>query len=456
MAKTFKNHRLDLVVADLSVIVLALLFCAFLSNETFIESIFQWLCLVSLSGGVWVIMALIQKIYKWKERVRLEKELPVLFVTVLSYFALFALLQQIFLANALPTKLLFEYLVTLLFLIPIVRIVVKSSGFYKSEPFNYLIIGGKATNIKQIFKAFDFVYGKKANCLGRFGNTYHDFVDNIGDYPDLKDYIKKNQNINKIFYIYSELSNSDVREIMQICQTKFIDFEIIPRETDLFPRGVNVEFHDDLPILSLKSEPLFRLRNKVLKRLFDIVFSFLVIVLIFPWLLPIIAILIKLESKGPVFFIQDRSGYKGSAFPCFKFRTMTVNTDAHSKQATKNDNRITKIGAFLRRTSLDEFPQFWNVFLGHMSVVGPRPHMLKHTEDYSKLIDNFMIRHQVKPGITGWAQVNGFRGPTEQLEQMENRVKYDVWYVENWSFLLDIKCIISTIFNAAKGEENAF
>jgi|AntRauTorckE5430_2_1112549.scaffolds.fasta_scaffold06550_2 Undecaprenyl-phosphate glucose phosphotransferase len=456
MTKTLKNHRLDLVISDLLTVNLTLLITLWISKELINFNILQLFFLFVSGNGVWVIVSLVQKIYKWKEWVRLEKELPILWITVLSYFSLFLIIQQLFIPEVIPTGVAINYLGFLVIAIPVVRLLVRSLDFNDVNSFNYIIVGGKGTNIKHIFESFRYVYRGRANCLGRFGNTPHNPIENIGDYPSLKEYVRSSENLQKLFYVYSELSNEEVREIMQICQTKFIDFEIIPRETDLFPRGVKVEFFDDLPVLLLKGEPLLRLRNKILKRFFDLIFSSLVIILIFPWLLPIIAILIKLESKGSVFFIQDRSGYKGSAFPCFKFRTMTVNNDSDNKQATKNDTRITKIGGFLRRTSLDEFPQFINAFLGQMSVVGPRPHMLKHTEDYSKLIDIFMIRHQVKPGITGWAQVSGYRGPTEQLEQMENRVKYDVWYVENWSFWLDIKCIFYTVFNVVKGEDNAF
>ena len=455
MTKNLKNHRIDLVIADLVVVNLSLVVCLILSSYNF-EHIFQLLVALMLTSGVWVIVSIIQTIYKWKERVRLEKELPSLLITILSHFSLFLIVQQLILPDFITIRPLFNYLVLLLLSVPALRVLMRLLTNRKDKAFNYIIIGGKATNIKHIFKSFNFAYGNKAKCLGRFGNTPHDFIENIGNYPKLKNYVKDSETLNKVFYVYSELSNEEIREIMHLCQVKFIDFEIIPRETDLFPRGVKVEFHDDLPILLLKEEPLFQLRNKILKRGFDIIFSTLVMLLIFPWLLPIIAILIKLESSGPVFFIQDRSGYEGSSFPCFKFRTMTVNNDANAKQATKNDNRITKVGSFLRKSSLDEFPQFLNVFLGHMSVVGPRPHMLKHTEDYSKLIDDFMVRHQIKPGITGWAQVNGYRGPTEQLEQMANRVKFDVWYIENWSFFLDLKCIFYTVFNVVKGEENAF
>lgn len=163
-----------------------------------------------------------------------------------------------------------------------------------------------------------------------------------------------------------------------------------------------------------------------------------------------------MSSPGPVFFKQRRTGYRGKEFVCYKFRTMKVNNDSDNKQASKNDPRKTKIGNILRKTNIDELPQFYNVLKGEMSIVGPRPHMVKQTEDYSALIDKYMLRHIIKPGITGWAQVNGFRGETKELWQMQKRVEYDVWYAENWNFMLDIKIIIKTIINAIRGDKNAF
>ena len=192
------------------------------------------------------------------------------------------------------------------------------------------------------------------------------------------------------------------------------------------------------------------------KRAFDMVFATLVTLLLLSWLVPFIALLIKLESKGPVFFKQLRTGKDGSPFYCLKFRSMHTSKDADFKQASKGDSRITRIGAFLRKTSIDELPQFINVLKGEMSVVGPRPHMLRHTEDYSKTIHNFMDRHTVMPGITGLAQVAGHRGETKEVEAMVKRVNADIHYVRNWSFLLDMKIVLLTVIKALKGSENAF
>ncbi|MCL4158441.1 UNVERIFIED_CONTAM: hypothetical protein GTU68_035696, partial [Idotea baltica] len=196
--------------------------------------------------------------------------------------------------------------------------------------------------------------------------------------------------------------------------------------------------------------------NQFIKRLFDIIFSFTVIVFLLSWLTPLLAILIRIESRGPIFFKQSRNGFNYKEFDCYKFRSMTPNKNAHLYQATRGDQRVTRIGKFIRKTSIDELPQFFNVLFGDMSVVGPRPHMVSHTNMYAKKIDKFMVRHFVKPGITGLAQVSGFRGEIETDKDIINRVKYDIFYIENWSILLDIKIITQTALNAVKGEEKAY
>jgi putative colanic acid biosynthesis UDP-glucose lipid carrier transferase len=212
----------------------------------------------------------------------------------------------------------------------------------------------------------------------------------------------------------------------------------------------------EFPIITLRKEPLEAMSNRFKKRVFDLIFSSLVIIFILSWLYPIIGLLIKIQSKGPILFKQQRSGINDTPFWCYKFRSMRMNNDSNRKQATKGDPRVTKIGSFLRRTSLDEMPQFLNVFLGSMSVVGPRPHMLRHTEEYSAVISQYMVRQFVKPGITGWAQVNGLRGETKDDSAMESRVEHDIWYLEHWSSMLDIQIIFMTVINVFHGEDNAY
>lgn len=212
----------------------------------------------------------------------------------------------------------------------------------------------------------------------------------------------------------------------------------------------------EFPIITLRTEPLESMGNRFKKRMFDLIFSIMVIFFVLSWLYPIIAILIKLQSKGPVLFKQERSGINDQPFWCYKFRSMRMNVDSNKKQATRGDSRITPIGKFLRKSSLDEMPQFFNVFLGDMSVVGPRPHMLSHTEEYRTIINQYMVRQFVKPGITGWAQVNGYRGETKEDSAMQKRVEHDIFYLEHWSSVFDIQIIFMTMINVFRGEDNAY
>ena len=243
--------------------------------------------------------------------------------------------------------------------------------------------------------------------------------------------------------------------LTRFSESNVIRFFIIPSMTPYLHRRLHYDSLGSVPILSVRPEPLENPLNAALKRVFDILFSGAFLIF-FPLILIPVAIAVKISSPGPIFFKQKRTGLRGKDFYCYKFRTMRVNDKSDEQQATKNDPRKTKVGDFLRKTNIDELPQFWNVFKGDMSVVGPRPHMIKHTEDYSKLIDTYMLRHLVKPGITGWAQVNGYRGETKELWQMAKRVQYDVWYIENWDFFLDLKIIYLTIANTLRGEKNAY
>lgn len=278
----------------------------------------------------------------------------------------------------------------------------------------------------------------------------------VGQFEGIERFVIEHQ-IDEM-YVALHIDNIEIiNELIRICEQNMVRIKFIP-DFRLYTKASKVEvtFYENTPVLMFRTEPLEFASNRVIKKIFDVFFSSLVILLIFPWLFPIIMIIIKLESPGPVFFKQERSGRDNKSFTCLKFRSMYVNGLAHNKQAEKGDRRITKFGAFIRKTSIDELPQFFNVFWGDMSVVGPRPHMVNLAKEYSDLINNYLVRQYAKPGITGWAQVNGFRGETKVLSDMENRVEFDIWYIENWSFLLDIKIIVKTVINIFRGEENAY
>lgn len=267
-------------------------------------------------------------------------------------------------------------------------------------------------------------------------------------------YAKKNR-IKEVFCVLPDSCLPKIHSLMREADREMIRFKMVPDIQDYFKKNVTVQWFGHLPILSARTEPLEIKINQVLKRGFDLLISSLVIIFILSWVIPLLGLLIKLGSPGPVFFRQLRSGKDNEPFYCLKFRSMVVNAEADLVQATKKDDRITRLGAFIRKNSIDELPQFINVFLGEMSVVGPRPHMLQHTAEYSALIDQFMVRHLVLPGITGWAQVKGFRGQTIAQDSMEERVKADIWYLENWSLLLDMKIVFLTAWHVIIGNENA-
>jgi putative colanic acid biosynthesis UDP-glucose lipid carrier transferase len=264
---------------------------------------------------------------------------------------------------------------------------------------------------------------------------------------------------NEVTEIYSTLVPDQypyLFELAKEAEKQYVYFKFVPDYHIFVNRNIYVDFLNDIPVLSLRKEPLEDTGNRIKKRLVDLILSTLVIMFILSWLVPLLAILIKLNSKGSVFFIQLRSGKNNQPFRCLKFRSLRVNSESDSKQVSRNDNRITSLGRFMRKTNIDELPQFFNILLGDMSVVGPRPHMLKHTKDFSGLYREYMIRHFVKPGLTGWAQVNGYRGEIKDNELLRKRVEFDTWYIENWSTYLDLRIIILTILVTLKGDKNAF
>ncbi|KPM30959.1 Glycosyltransferase [Croceitalea dokdonensis DOKDO 023] len=268
------------------------------------------------------------------------------------------------------------------------------------------------------------------------------------------DYIK-NKNITEIFCSINQLANEQIKHLVSFADNNLVKLRFIPDNKQIFTKFLKLEYYEYFPILSLRESPLDNTFNRIYKRVFDFFFALVVFVFLLSWLMPIIGLLIKMDSKGPVYFKQNRPGFQEEGFGCYKFRTMRVN-DSTEKSAIKNDPRVTRVGAFLRRTSIDELPQFVNVLLGTMSVVGPRPHLWRQNEEYNNKIQKYMLRHHVKPGITGLAQAKGYRGEILANEEIVNRTRYDVFYIENWSMLLDMKIIIQTVLNVIKGEDKAY
>ena len=317
---------------------------------------------------------------------------------------------------------------------------------------NAVIIGytQEAIRLKEVFEnRKDYGY--------RFQGFFSDKKQNSevkGRIDDLKPFIIENK-IDEIYCSLNEISNEKLKELVEFADDNKKTIKFIPDTKDIFSKNLKIDYYELFPVLSLQKTQLHNPAIKGLKSFFDILFSLFVIVFVLSWLIHLVGIIIKIESKGPIFFKQGRPGIDEKEFFCYKFRSMKINGTTE-KEASRNDPRVTKIGKFLRKTSIDELPQFFNVLLGDMSVVGPRPHLWSQNKAYASKIKKYMVRHYVKPGITGLAQVKGYRGEIETDEDMINRIKYDVFYIENWSFAMDLKIIVQTVVNIFKGEEKAY
>lgn len=277
----------------------------------------------------------------------------------------------------------------------------------------------------------------------------------LGNLVDLRSYCKE-QRVEEIYISIPDTPGPAIEEIMEYGEQNLIKVVLLPNYLNFSTRRLALDSYGNIPILITQKIPLADPFNRVVKRIFDILFSLFIMIFVLSWLIPLLGLIIYLDSPGPIFFSQNRSGFKNNIFRVYKFRSMVVNKQSDSIQATKDDKRITRVGKFLRKTSLDELPQFFNVLLGDMSIVGPRPHMLFQTEEYSKSIDRYMVRHFVKPGITGLAQVSGYRGETREEPLMKIRVKLDRIYIEQWSLLFDLKIIAQTFFLVFKRQEYAY
>lgn len=288
----------------------------------------------------------------------------------------------------------------------------------------------------------------------RLQKTFHLETDKKNKIQECYQFVLENK-VDEIYCAIADLSKSEVNDLIDFSDNNLKTLKFLPNPKEPTSLNMKYDYYGYIPIISLRNIPQEVWLNKVIKRVFDVFFSILIIICVLSWLVPIMALLIKLESKGPVFFKQGRPGYNEQEFFCYKFRSMRINNTTE-KEASKGDPRVTKTGRFIRKTSMDELPQFLNVLKGEMSVVGPRPHLWSQNKSYGNKIKKYMVRHYVKPGITGLAQVKGFRGEIETDEDMINRINLDVYYIENWSLIMDIKIIFLTVINIFKGEEKAY
>lgn len=457
MINNIKSHNIIRLISDIIFLSLAFYFAISYSQSIsiFLNKPFI-IILLPLLAILWLFSSTTTK--------TLEAEINFSFFQNISYLAKNCLLQfsfvivyLFFIKEDLFTRnFILSYNISLFFLISlnsflIIPFVTKKI-FNSSNTIKYIIIGNN--NLSRDFKKHLEENFQVYNFCGFIDDTND--VENIGSIESLERIIDSMKIQNIIVALPVEKSDK-IDKILHIADCHSVKCFILPEYIKFINNKVSINLLGNYPVISVRNNPLENFQIRVFKRIFDLLFSFLILLTIFSWLVPIISILIKFSSPGPVFFIQKRIGRNGKLFRCFKFRTMTVKSsqyDIKYEATIEKDTRVTKIGTFLRKTNLDEFPQFINVFLGSMSVVGPRPHAIAFDENYSEIVEEIKLRNRVKPGITGWAQINGLRGdvadPVENSKRIKERIKSDIWYIDNYSFLLDIQIIITTITQIIK------
>ena len=416
---------------------------------------FTFLTLISF---YWVISSYFlgfYKVYRHSNLLRLFTLLAKqLSLFILGYFAYFGLFREGVVVN--NQSLILTLILSCITLLKFVWYLLLRKYRALGNNYRTTIVIGHDLAAKNIIKLFKSKANLGYKFLGFFSDKKYKNNDYLGSFKSVFLYAKNNI-VDEIYCSLSVLDQSQIKKLKKFAVEENIVLKLIPETNELYSKNQSVEFYDDtLMVLNVNKLPFEFAENFYVKRIFDIFFSLFVIVFLLSWLIPILWIVVKLESKGPLIFKQPREGLNGDHFVCYKFRSMKINKLSDKVHAKKNDTRVTKVGAFLRKTSLDELPQFFNVFLGDMSVVGPRPHLESLSLEYQKEVDDYLKRHIVKPGITGLAQISGYRGEIQKKSDIKNRVRLDIFYIENWSFFLDVKIIIQTVLNVFKGEENAY
>ena len=382
------------------------------------------------------------------------KQFLIFFIVVFSFIGFYR-------GITVETSIIFRYIFSSAITVGVVKYLMyfglKKYRRYLNGNHRKVLIVGNTSGAKELKRFFTNKKEYGYDLLGIYSNSESKSLD--GNIKDALNALSENEGIDEIYCAMDELSEKQINTFVKYADLNRCNIKFIPENSTLFGKHLKTDFYHYLPVLSIQEVSLNQPLNRILKRGFDILFSLFVIIFLLSWISLILYVLIKLESKGPLFYKHKRNGINYKEFECYKFRSLFINsTEEEENYVKQNDKRVTKIGRFLRRTSLDELPQFFNVLCGDMSVVGPRPHMISYTDAYSKKIDkyNFIFRHNVKPGITGLAQTNGYRGEIKSDEDIVNRIKFDIFYIENWSILLDLKTIGDTIVLLFKGDKKAY
>ncbi|HEX4957476.1 MAG TPA: undecaprenyl-phosphate glucose phosphotransferase [Lacibacter sp.] len=460
-----KQRYLARLITDLLLLLIAFVIARswFPSHEKLISA--RNLEILSFVFVAWYFCAKVAFLYDNFLSRRLSAEFLILFKTLI-YFSFIVSIAAFFISRdpLYSKKFVATFLAFLWLALPIEKYLIRwfyGEFVFKKQIVKVIIIGTGELALRFYKKVID---------SDEYGYKLAGFVDDVpnpelngkylGSISSLEVILIREPDIQDVIIALPVSETRKINDAAAIAEKHYKRVSIIP-DYFSFAESVSVSNIGSFPLVSLRRLPLDDLEMRFFKRAFDIILSVLLFVFIFSWIFPIIILFIKLTTRGSVFFIQERWGLNIKPIRCLKFRTMVdVSTDVDEngryQQATRNDPRITKIGKILRKTNLDELPQFLNVIRGEMSIVGPRPHPIPLNMESKDKVSNYMLRYLVKPGITGWAQVNGFRGETREIHQMQKRVDFDLWYIENWSFWLDLQIIFQTIINMLKGDHNAY
>lgn len=407
--------------------------------------------------GSWLLIAYYTSyynVYRYTKAIKLiGLILGQFFIFTLSFFAYFTIFREGIIVNRQfeTSVAIFSFLVLMKFLVYFFLKTYRIAG----KNYRNVIVFGEREVAKNLAKLFKEKSDLGYRFFGYFSNSEKKSEQYLGKFKEGFAFAIENK-IDEFYCETGTLNEKRLNKLREFATNNNIEIRLIPETKAIYSKKFVLEHYGTLPVLKQQKLPFEKLETHIIKRVFDVLFSIIICLTILSWLLPVLFFLVKIDSKGPLFFKQKRDGVNGKQFFCYKIRSMKVHEPTNKSATSKNDERITRIGRILRKTSIDEFPQFFNVLRGDMSVVGPRPHISEQTIKYKKQIDNYLVRNSVKPGITGLAQVNGYRGEVIEKADINNRVKFDIFYIENWSFLLDFKIIIETVFNIFKGDEKAY
>jgi putative colanic acid biosynthesis UDP-glucose lipid carrier transferase len=464
MSKVDKKYKLNRILLDILLIAISFLFIYNITGTAF--HITNYTIFTILLSTIWLIASYFSSIYGDRRSKKFSEELTYIFYTFFLYTILLSSLS-FFINPFFKNSITFFnfYIIVLLPSLIIQKYIFRKyihAQIYKGHLYESIIIVGLTYSgldyLDTIYKFYYYGY----RCIGYIDESANDKTNStyLGNLEKLE-HILNNFEVDEIVIALSHSQTKNIQHVMELCEIRGIKVRILPDFSQYASASVQVNNIGLMPVLNIKELPLDKVENRLFKRVVDIVGILFFLILIGFWMLPIIALIIKLTTKGPILFQQERWGLNNQRIVCYKFRSMYVESKDFSSngqynQATKDDQRITPFGKFLRKNNLDELPQFWNVLIGNMSIVGPRPHPVQLNLESMHSVDNYMLRHIVLPGISGWAQVNGFRGETKEQGSMQKRINYDLYYIHNWTIWLDFQIILQTVINFFRGDQNAY